>query len=152
MDCEATCNGTRSAISLWRGEVPPNEQGNRRADEMRADDQGVCRRLRLTVGLGGRLAACAKRAARKRRGSRHDEVLPHRCARWWGVTGTPTRCRPKIKACAGGPVDRKVRPRIEEMKTKAVLSVQWDRVARPTRTIGAASKPRETACHRFRFL
>ena len=33
--------------------VTPNVEGNRRADEMRAEDQGMCRRVRLTVGLGG---------------------------------------------------------------------------------------------------
>ena len=30
----------------------PNVVGNRRADEMLAEDQAVCRRVRLTVRLG----------------------------------------------------------------------------------------------------
>ena len=30
----------------------PNVEGNRPADEMRIEDQGMCRRVRLTVGLG----------------------------------------------------------------------------------------------------
>ena len=30
----------------------PNVEGNRRADEMRTEDQAVCRRVRLTVRLG----------------------------------------------------------------------------------------------------
>jgi hypothetical protein len=30
----------------------PNVQGNRPADEMRTEDQSMCRRVRLTVGLG----------------------------------------------------------------------------------------------------
>lgn len=33
----------------------PNVEGNRRADEMLAEDQAVCRRVRLTVRLGQRL-------------------------------------------------------------------------------------------------
>ena len=33
---------------------PPNVGGNRRANEMLAEDQAACRRVRLTVGLGGR--------------------------------------------------------------------------------------------------
>jgi hypothetical protein len=33
-------------------QVPPNVQGNRPADEMRTEDQSMCRRVRLTVGLG----------------------------------------------------------------------------------------------------
>jgi hypothetical protein len=32
--------------------VGPNVEGNRRADEMRTEDQTVCRRVRLTVRLG----------------------------------------------------------------------------------------------------
>jgi len=31
----------------------PNVQGNRPADEMRTEDQTMCRRVRLTVRLGG---------------------------------------------------------------------------------------------------
>ena len=30
----------------------PNIEGNRPADEMRTEDQGMCRRVRLTVRLG----------------------------------------------------------------------------------------------------
>ena len=33
-------------------EVRPNVEGNRRADEMLAEDQVVCRRVRLTARLG----------------------------------------------------------------------------------------------------
>jgi hypothetical protein len=39
---------------LGRGKWP-NVGGNRRADEMRTEDQGVCRRVRLTVRLGHEL-------------------------------------------------------------------------------------------------
>ena len=34
------------------GRLGPNVEGNRRADEMLAEDQAVCRRVRLTVRLG----------------------------------------------------------------------------------------------------
>ena len=33
--------------------MPTNVEGNRRADETRTEDQTVCRRVRLTVRLGG---------------------------------------------------------------------------------------------------
>jgi len=32
--------------------MTPNVEGNRHADEMQAEDQGICRRVRLTVRLG----------------------------------------------------------------------------------------------------
>jgi len=35
------------------GALPPNVEGNRPADEMRTEDQSMCRRVRLTVRLGG---------------------------------------------------------------------------------------------------
>jgi hypothetical protein len=35
----------------------PNVQGNRPADEMRTEDQSMCRRVRLTVGLGGSIVS-----------------------------------------------------------------------------------------------
>jgi len=35
--------------------LTPNVEGNRRADEMLAEDQAVCRRVRLTARLGGGL-------------------------------------------------------------------------------------------------
>jgi hypothetical protein len=37
--------------------VPPNVQGNRPADELRTEDQSMCRRVRLTVGLGGSIVS-----------------------------------------------------------------------------------------------
>jgi len=41
-------NGTCSS----KARMGPNVEGNRRADEMVTEDQGVCRRVRLTVVLG----------------------------------------------------------------------------------------------------
>jgi len=38
--------------------MPPNVGGNRRADEMYGEDQGVYRRVRLTARLGGTVKAC----------------------------------------------------------------------------------------------
>src|SRR6185437_5302871 len=39
------------ALSI-EAKVWPNVEGNRPADEMRTEDQSMCRRVRLTVGLG----------------------------------------------------------------------------------------------------
>jgi len=36
--------------------MTPNVGGNRRADEMVTEDQAVCQRVRLTVGLGVAIA------------------------------------------------------------------------------------------------
>ena len=47
--------GSRIISALGRKRamlVPPNVQGNRRADEMHAEDQAVCRRVRLTEWKG----------------------------------------------------------------------------------------------------
>jgi hypothetical protein len=43
--------GDRSMVVGCRG-PSPNVQGNRPADEMRTEDQSMCRRVRLTVRLG----------------------------------------------------------------------------------------------------
>jgi len=58
--------------------VAPNVQGNRRAALTCAEDQGVNRRIRLTVRLGGDSQRRAKKLRREVRA-----VGPHQCPKLW---------------------------------------------------------------------